>query len=1347
MRTLPGESCFVYQTIHYRLLEMKKIIYLSLLLPLSFLFNSNLQSQQADIMMQGWYWDYPKTVQGANWADTLRLKTSEMGSAGFTLLWLPPLSRTASGGWSNGYDPKDLYDYGEFGQGATGFGTRSGLDQLMTALNGQNIKAVADVVYNHRDGGSVEDNPGLKNYIVNFYTWEKANAGANPFPYDRMRVVLPLGGSSGNGAGDYYFKFRSRSQHSKFYNWEYQVYMWTDKLGWQSLPTIYESEPNGGGDCSQPNNTMALGRHIHGQIDDGGCGIDEFKLTLTASDFNATGDAIYIQFDKRNSGYSDLYIHGIWSAPRSANIVNDLYYQTYTNYSWVPSGQGQMNWSNFKPNNNRETHLSGEWDAMYFYYDYDQYQTDTRDKLFAWTRWNWSDVGIRGFRMDAIKHFTPEFIGDLLDNLYDNNMTPPMVVGEWYGTNTDELAGWVNSVYNYMDNDTKQAIAPKIFDFSLREALRKACDQFGYNVRGVFDAGIVDQGKLNGLNVVTFANNHDFRDGSGFASLIQNDAILAYAYLLTNNQVGVPTVFYLDYFGYPQNGPNYHPPYKGGHKYAINQLISIHNQYIYGASGRTYLNKWGSGFTNSAGTTNDQLLVYQLKGSSGFKDVVVAINFSGSRVQFSQQLDGVAVGTRLSDLTGNSAHPVAVVEASANGVPNSIWIDLPARSYSVWRVGAWDLYDADRSWIGINAKGTTSYYRVWNSGAGNFQNLDMGTFTGADVLNLVAYDIKSWKQSGGDVTGGQLYYTIYPKGQRPVSPVFSSQSLNWMEDIGGSGTGNQKWGFDDASINLLSNLTSGEYTIELYSQMNGTSPIKSVYDANNGANYKAHFRYNYVRSNADGNWSAAATWLDQVIPDNATVSAEINHHVILSESKSVNHLKILGGSLTISSTFTFTVVGTASSTLNETGLILQSGLSGTASLIHNSPGVKATIQRHIPAANWSVAGEGWHLISPPVSGQAISGGWAPSGSGNDYDFYGWDEPSATWLNQKVGANNITHFIPGKGYLTAYQQTAVKEFAGPINVANHSVILTKAGSGVFSGWNLLGNPFASALDWKHASWNRNPAINGLAKIWSNGAYVEIDEDEPIIPSANGFFVYSDQNNIGLTIPAAARVHDGQNWYKSSGNRILLTAKAIGSEMVQRSVVKVKPQATEGFDLQFDSRFLTGYAPAFYSLANGEKLSTNTLPVITDQTAIPFHFVKNDAEEFQIALMESMAGLEVYLTDLKLNIQHKLSENPVYSFASASGDEPGRFLLHFGAVGLNDLNTSRKPFAWNTGDQLFVNNPAESATLSILDVQGRLLKTWNLVGEGIKQINLSLPKGIYVVTLHDDHTITSTKVVVY
>ena len=123
-------------------------------------FSSLIHAQ--DFLMQGWYWDYPKDgcngYSGNNWAVVLNNKVTELKNAGFTYLWLPPLSRASFGNCSNGYDPKDIYDLGEYGLGRTGFGTRTELDQLISSLNSNGIKPVADVVYNHRDGGAPENN-------------------------------------------------------------------------------------------------------------------------------------------------------------------------------------------------------------------------------------------------------------------------------------------------------------------------------------------------------------------------------------------------------------------------------------------------------------------------------------------------------------------------------------------------------------------------------------------------------------------------------------------------------------------------------------------------------------------------------------------------------------------------------------------------------------------------------------------------------------------------------------------------------------------------------------------------------------------------------------------------------------------------------------------------------------------------------------------------------------------------------------------------------------------------------------------------------------------------------------
>lgn len=655
-----------------------------LLFSLSFLFLLKpLFSQQ--VFMQGWYWDYPKTANGYSWADTLRLKAASLKQAGITHIWFPPHAVASFGTNSNGYDPKDLF----IGDQTTGLGTRPSLNAMLAEFTAQGIAPVADVIFNHRDGGSAENNPAVKSYITNYYT-----AAKEPFPSDRYRCILPLGGSSGNGAGDYYFKLSSKSGDARFNAYQYKLYLQTNRVGYAGLPATTETEPNGGGDCGQGDNSITLGRDMIVNIENGtSCGTDEFKLSLTAGDFYAAGDTIFIYLNN-TGGYSDHRIYGLWSSSRSADIVNDIQYQTYTNFSNMPSGRGQMNFEFFKPNsaNAATTYLSGDWDGMYFFYDYDQFQKRTKDTLINYAKWNWTDLGVRGFRMDAVKHFTPEFVGDMLDSLHDAGMDPSMVVGEWYSTNTGELNGWINSVKSYMNPATQAAIHPKIFDFALRENLRQACDNPGFDSRNIFNGSLRDAAGTSGFNVVSFVNNHDFRDGSGFASLIRNNPILAYAYILTNNQVGVPTIFYPDYYGYPAPAGGlyaYHPTHLPPYKPEIDALIKVLQTYINGSPSVDYLNRFGTAYaSNYIQGSADKALIYQLQGfaGNGHKDVLVAINLGSGTLQVDHAINTrgglIPQGTRFTDILGRSAYPYQIVNAASQ-----VYFELPPYSYSVWVQG------------------------------------------------------------------------------------------------------------------------------------------------------------------------------------------------------------------------------------------------------------------------------------------------------------------------------------------------------------------------------------------------------------------------------------------------------------------------------------------------------------------------------------------------------------------------------------------------------------------------------------------------------------------------------------
>lgn len=624
-------------------------------------------------MLQGWYWDYDKNgcndYTGPNWTTRLNDRAAELEQAGFTYVWLPPASRASFGACSNGYDPKDLYDLGEYGLGRTGFGTRSEVDALISNLNRRGMEAVADVVYNHRDGGAAEDNPAAEAYIEDHFN----GRGKQPFPSDRFRYRLPLG--TAYGPGNYYIKIRSKTRG--YGASTYKFYADVSSTNAPYAGSINESEPNGGGDCGQPFDVVALNQDLVANLYDySGCYTDELRLTLTAADFRLSGDDLFITLANTSGGYSDHYIYSVYYESTDSRYTSrtvadrDLYVQTYTDFTGLPSGRGGMNYNNFRPNddNAATTFMAGDFDAPIFFYDVVQERSSTQTIYNDWSYWLLDRVGFGGLRMDAIKHFPPEFVARLLDNLAARGYDPGMVVGEFFDGNPGKLADWVNRVNAGVNRSTS---AVRIFDFTLREALKNACDNGGYDLRNVFNSSLVDATNLTGFNAVTFVNNHDFR---GPGEPVQRDALLAYAYILLNNQLGVPTVFYPDFFG--TRIPNAPAVDLGGE---LSELMDIHRRHVTGATRVRYLNAYGTPYAaDYQRGSPDRALIFQLSGGVGSPEVVVAINFGEGTLKVDQQLAGGG-STDYTDLTGNAYNTTARIEGDGR-----LLIDVPGRSYAVY---------------------------------------------------------------------------------------------------------------------------------------------------------------------------------------------------------------------------------------------------------------------------------------------------------------------------------------------------------------------------------------------------------------------------------------------------------------------------------------------------------------------------------------------------------------------------------------------------------------------------------------------------------------------------------------
>ena len=112
------------------------------------------------VMMQAFYWDAPiKENKRGEWWNFVGEKVPQLAASGINSLWLPPFSKAADPN-SNGYDPYDYFDLGDFDQKGsvkTMYGNRAELEQLIKLMREHNMSGIADMVINHNSGADEEE--------------------------------------------------------------------------------------------------------------------------------------------------------------------------------------------------------------------------------------------------------------------------------------------------------------------------------------------------------------------------------------------------------------------------------------------------------------------------------------------------------------------------------------------------------------------------------------------------------------------------------------------------------------------------------------------------------------------------------------------------------------------------------------------------------------------------------------------------------------------------------------------------------------------------------------------------------------------------------------------------------------------------------------------------------------------------------------------------------------------------------------------------------------------------------------------------------------------------------------
>jgi hypothetical protein len=483
-----------------------------------------------------------------------------------------------------------------------------------------------------------------------------------------------------------------------------------------------------------------------------------------------------------------------------------------------------------------------------------------------------------------------------------------------------------------------------------------------------------------------------------------------------------------------------------------------------------------------------------------------------------------------------------------------------------------------------------------------------------------------------------------------------------------------------------------------------------------------------------GNWTDVARWNSGAVPATAS-AATIDGNATVSTAASITELKINNTrSLTIANTGQLTVNRTLTNNAGTTGLVIKSDNTGTGSLINNTAGVSATIERYITGEPASGASTKYHLVSHPFTADYTAGAWSGS------YLYNYNEPTGEYVPN--GSSESTTMFATKGYMIYYPGASkLYSHTGTLHTGTSTIPATYT-AGTYAGLNLVANMYPSPLDFDvAAAWGGAAAISTKIWIWSStagnyGSHIRSGANTNnvtnIIPVGQGFFVEATATG-DLTIANTAQAHNNTQLYLKNGADLQnsLSMKVSGNNFSDEIIVQFREDATTGYDDQIEAKKLTGQneAPQLSSvITDNMKLSINSLPFSATTTIVPLNFSLNAESEvsFNVSNLESFdQSSTIFLEDKLLNQMIDLRETPTCTFTHSTGNDALRFNLHFYGVNTTGELAVKDYNIWSTVDHINIHIPA-------LTGQKALVVLYDLLGHQLlsQQLNLGSPTTIAV-----------------
>ncbi len=449
-------------------------------------------------------------------------------------------------------------------------------------------------------------------------------------------------------------------------------------------------------------------------------------------------------------------------------------------------------------------------------------------------------------------------------------------------------------------------------------------------------------------------------------------------------------------------------------------------------------------------------------------------------------------------------------------------------------------------------------------------------------------------------------------------------------------------------------------------------------------------------------------------------------------------------------------------------LTLVSEAAGTALIDGSGSGSvtgNVTMQRYLPSTF------GYRYFSSPFVASAVSEFADDMDLASSFPmFYRYDESrtSSGWVPYTTGTSLLN---PMEGYAVNFGSIDVPgtvDVTGEVSNGNISVTLYNHDNTYTAGFNLIGNPYPSPIDWNAAGWTKTNIDNALYFFRTSttdeysgtySSYVNgISSDgaaDNIIPSMQGFFVHVSDGAYPVTGTLGAsnsvRINNRTHLFfksASADNRFLIRLSAEFTDdplSADPAVVYFDGDAAPVFDKELDALKLFNtdmMVTNLYSvLTGGERLSVNALPLQNDSVLfVPLGITTyRDGEiVFRLRSLENLPdNVRVMIRDAVTGKTSDLGNSGTYVTSLPEGIYNDRFAL---AVLKNTTDAAVIP----GDDQVFsafVSGNIIRATVSsiegtegaitVFDLAGRPLHVKKVFETGLYDLDVNLKQGIYLV----------------